>query len=77
MKVPGHAAEVLKAQAQPAEGEVGDEAPDEGAMQMQQMMQMLAQTVAGLQQSMALAAAPRRIVRDPATGRAMGVEAVQ
>jgi hypothetical protein len=71
------AAEVLKAQAQPAEGEMDDEGPDEGAMQMQQMMQMLAQTVASLQQSMALAAAPRRIVRDPATGRAMGVETVQ
>lgn len=80
------AADILKsqhaAQAQASQQMADDEAamvppePDANAMALQQMMAALAETVAGLQQTMAAAAAPKRIVRDPATGRAMGVETI-
>jgi septal ring factor EnvC (AmiA/AmiB activator) len=81
------AADILKAQnaanaqaaqdADDAERAAMPAEPDASSMALAGMMEMLAQTVAGLQQTMALAAAPKRVIRDPATGRAMGVETVQ
>ncbi len=80
------AADILKAQnaanaqaaqdADDAERAAMPAEPDASSMALAGMMEMLAQTVAGLQQTMALAAAPKRFIRDPATGRAMGVETV-